>query len=49
MRPTRLIGFAIVLFAALLAFKPITRLTVRGLLITTTLVSAVRGLAVFAV
>ena len=36
-------------FAALLAFKPITRFTVRGLLITTTLLAAVLGLAVYAV
>jgi hypothetical protein len=35
-------------FAALLAFKPITRFTARGLLITTTLFAAVLGLAVYA-
>jgi hypothetical protein len=35
--------------AGLLAFKPITRFTVRGLLITTTLLAAVLGLAVYAV
>jgi hypothetical protein len=35
--------------AALLAFKPISRFTVRGLLITTTLLAAVLGLAVCAV
>jgi hypothetical protein len=34
--------------AALLAFKPITRFTIRGLLITTTLLAAVLGLAVYA-
>ena len=34
--------------AALLAFKPITRFTVRGLLIATTLLAAVLGLAVYA-
>jgi hypothetical protein len=35
--------------AGLLAFKPITRFTVRGLLITTTLLAAMLGLAVYAV
>ena len=35
--------------AILLAFKPITRFTVRGLLITTTLLAAFLGLAVYAV
>ncbi len=35
--------------AALLAFKPITRFTVRGLLMTTTLLAAVLGLVVYAV
>jgi hypothetical protein len=35
--------------ATFLAYKPITRFTVRGLLITTTLLAAVLGLAVFAV
>jgi hypothetical protein len=35
--------------AALFAFKPITRFTVRGLLITTTLLASVLGLAVYAV
>jgi hypothetical protein len=35
--------------ATLLAFKPITRFTVRGLLITTTLLAAVLGLAVYAI
>jgi hypothetical protein len=35
--------------AALLAFKPITRFTVRGLLIATTLLAAALGLAVYAV
>jgi hypothetical protein len=35
--------------AALLAFKPITRFTVRGLLITTTLLAAILGLAAYAV
>jgi hypothetical protein len=34
--------------AALLAFKPITRFTIRRLLITTTLLAAVLGLAVYA-
>jgi hypothetical protein len=32
-----------------LAFKPVRRFTVRGLLITTTLLAAVLGLAVYAV
>jgi hypothetical protein len=35
--------------AAVFAFKPITRFTVRGLLVTTTLLAAVLGLVVYAV
>jgi hypothetical protein len=35
--------------AALLAYKPVTRFTVRGLLVATTLLAAMLGLAVYAV
>ncbi len=45
--PHWFLALSALVLATLLAFKPITRFTVRGLLITTTLLAAVLGLAVY--
>jgi hypothetical protein len=47
MLPYWFLALSSLALAALLAFKPVTRFTVRGLLITTTLVAAVLGAAVY--